>query len=75
MLTLHNYRDVQLKPLADEDEDEDSAAIINHRHSFYSHLAVAQEKLFSNRRKKLKKKSADAPVDTALEVRIIDVLD
>ena len=71
MLTLHNYRDVQLKPLA----DEDSAAIINHRHSFYSHLAVAQEKLFSNRRKKLKKKSADAPMDTALEVRIIDVLD
>ncbi len=80
MLTLQCSRDAQLKLLSDEDNEE-SVAIINDRHSlnvrsFYSQLAVARF-LKSEREadKEARKKHANTPMDTAPEARVVDVVD
>ena len=79
---LQDSRDAQLKLLPEEDAD--SMAIINQRHSlnirsFYSQLAIARENAFLRAKKeadkKAKKQDADASMDTAPEVRVVDILD
>ena len=59
-------------------------AIVNQRHflnicSFYSHLAIARENAFlcakKEADKKAKKQDTDASMDTAPEVRVVDILD
>ena len=79
---LQDSRDAQLKLLPEEDAD--SMAIINQRHSlnirsFYSQLAIARENAFLRAKKeadkKAKKQDDDASMDTAPEVRVVDILD
>ena len=79
---LQDSRDAQLKLLPEEDAD--SVAIINQRHSlnirsFYSQLAIARENSFFRAKreadKKAKKQNTVTPMDTAPEARVVDVLD
>ena len=82
LTTLQSSRDAQLKLLSADDEV--NIALVNQSHSlnvlcFYSQLAVTREYPFLKMKriaeKEAKKKSADTPMDTSPDARVMDILD
>ena len=81
---LQNSRDAQLRLLSEEDSDKIS--VVNQRYSlnvknFYSQLAISRENDFFRSKREADKKEAKrrqeatTPMDSAPEVRVVDVLD